>query len=184
MEREIIGASAIALVAVIASLIYLSNRSVRKAQESALPEPSRPTQLTDGIAAFYVSTVFADSPLKRVWAWGLGGRGKALVTVEHDGVSIERQGELGLFLSRDVLTGVSRASATIDKGVEKDGLIAIGLPFAGGGNRIQHSAIEDDDPVLFFEHKFLYRRIKEELPSGKDADYVVPIGKADRKSVV
>lgn len=125
MEREIIGASAIALVAVIASLIYLSNRSVRKAQESALPEPSRPTQLTDGIAAFYVSTVFADSPLKRVWAWGLGGRGKALVTVEHDGVSIERQGESGLFISRDVLTGVSRASATIDKGVEKDGLIAL-----------------------------------------------------------
>ncbi len=125
MEREIIGASAIALVALIASLIYLSNRSVRKAQESALPEPSRPTQLTAGIAAFYVSTVFADSPLKRVWAWGLGGRGKALVTVEHDGVSIERQGELGLFISRDALTGVSRASATIDKGVEKDGLIAL-----------------------------------------------------------
>ena len=40
------------------------------------------------------------------------------------------------------------------------------------------SAIRDNNPVLFFEHKFLYRRIKEELPIGKDADYVVPIGKA------
>src|SRR6186713_895224 len=37
------------------------------------------------------------------------------------------------------------------------------------------SAIRDPDPVLFFEHKFLYRRIKEELPSG---DFTVPIGKA------
>jgi pyruvate/2-oxoglutarate/acetoin dehydrogenase E1 component len=37
------------------------------------------------------------------------------------------------------------------------------------------SAIRDDDCVLFFEHKYLYRRIKEELPAG---DYVVPIGKA------
>jgi len=37
------------------------------------------------------------------------------------------------------------------------------------------AAIRDDDPVLFFEHKYLYRRIKEELPSG---DHVVPIGKA------
>ncbi len=37
------------------------------------------------------------------------------------------------------------------------------------------AAIRDDDPVLFFEHKFLYRRIKEELPT---EDYVVPIGKA------
>jgi len=37
------------------------------------------------------------------------------------------------------------------------------------------SAIRDNNPVLFFEHKFLYRRIKEEIPTG---DYVVPIGKA------
>src|SRR5450755_1686566 len=37
------------------------------------------------------------------------------------------------------------------------------------------SAIRDDDPVIFFEHKFLYRRIKEVLPPG---DWTVPIGKA------
>jgi 2-oxoisovalerate dehydrogenase E1 component beta subunit len=37
------------------------------------------------------------------------------------------------------------------------------------------AAVRDNNPVLFFEHKFLYRRIKEELPS---EDYTVPIGKA------
>src|SRR5208282_222127 len=37
------------------------------------------------------------------------------------------------------------------------------------------SAIRDNNPVLFFEHKFLYRRIKEELPA---EEYTVPIGKA------
>jgi len=37
------------------------------------------------------------------------------------------------------------------------------------------AAIRDDNPVIFYEHKFLYRRIKEEVPEG---DYVVPIGKA------
>jgi 2-oxoisovalerate dehydrogenase E1 component beta subunit len=37
------------------------------------------------------------------------------------------------------------------------------------------SAIRDNNPVLFFEHKFLYRRIKEEIPAG---DYTVPLGKA------
>src|SRR5438132_9835816 len=37
------------------------------------------------------------------------------------------------------------------------------------------SAIRDGDPVLFFEHKALYRRIKEDLPS---EDFTVPLGKA------
>jgi pyruvate/2-oxoglutarate/acetoin dehydrogenase E1 component len=37
------------------------------------------------------------------------------------------------------------------------------------------SAVRDNNPVLFFEHKFLYRRIKEELPEG---EFTVPLGKA------
>jgi len=37
------------------------------------------------------------------------------------------------------------------------------------------SAIEDPNPVLFFEHKHLYRRIKAEVP---DERYTTPIGKA------
>ncbi len=37
------------------------------------------------------------------------------------------------------------------------------------------AAIRDPDPVLFFEHKYLYRRIKETLPA---EDYSVPIGVA------
>lgn len=37
------------------------------------------------------------------------------------------------------------------------------------------AAIRDDDCVLFFEHKYLYRRVKEEMPAG---DHVVPIGSA------
>ena len=37
------------------------------------------------------------------------------------------------------------------------------------------AAIRDDDPVLYIEHKFLYRRVKEDLPAD---DFIVPIGKA------
>ena len=36
------------------------------------------------------------------------------------------------------------------------------------------AAVRDDDPVLYFEHKYLYRRIKEDVP---EKDYIVPIGK-------
>jgi pyruvate/2-oxoglutarate/acetoin dehydrogenase E1 component len=37
------------------------------------------------------------------------------------------------------------------------------------------AAIRDEDPVLFFEHKYLYRRVRDVLPEG---DHVVPIGQA------
>ncbi|PWA13197.1 alpha-ketoacid dehydrogenase subunit beta [Pueribacillus theae] len=40
------------------------------------------------------------------------------------------------------------------------------------------SAIRDEDPVLFFEHKRAYRLIKGEVP---EEEYTLPIGKADVK---
>lgn len=40
---------------------------------------------------------------------------------------------------------------------------------------LMKAAIRDNNPVLFFEHKYLYRRIKEEVPEG---EYIVPLGKA------
>jgi pyruvate/2-oxoglutarate/acetoin dehydrogenase E1 component len=46
---------------------------------------------------------------------------------------------------------------------------------ASDAKGLMKAAIRDDDCVLFFEHKYLYRRIKEQLPAG---DHVVPIGKA------
>jgi pyruvate/2-oxoglutarate/acetoin dehydrogenase E1 component len=38
------------------------------------------------------------------------------------------------------------------------------------------AAIRDEDPVLYFEHKYLYRRVKEDLPDGEEI--LTPIGKA------
>jgi 2-oxoisovalerate dehydrogenase E1 component beta subunit len=37
------------------------------------------------------------------------------------------------------------------------------------------ASIRDNNPVIFFEHKYLYRRIKEDIPTD---DYIVPLGKA------
>jgi len=40
------------------------------------------------------------------------------------------------------------------------------------------AAIRDPDPVIYFEHKYLYRRIKGPVP---ETDCVIPIGKAEIK---
>jgi pyruvate/2-oxoglutarate/acetoin dehydrogenase E1 component len=59
--------------------------------------------------------------------------------------------------------------------VHTPGLKVVYPATASDAKGLMKAAIRDDDCVLFFEHKYLYRRIKEELPVG---DHVVPIGKA------
>jgi 2-oxoisovalerate dehydrogenase E1 component beta subunit len=55
------------------------------------------------------------------------------------------------------------------------GLKIVAPATASDAKGLLKAAIRDEDCVLFFEHKYLYRRIKETLPPG---DHVVPIGKA------
>lgn len=55
------------------------------------------------------------------------------------------------------------------------GLKIVSPATAEDAKGLMKAAIRDDDCVLFFEHKYLYRRIKGTMPSG---DHVTPIGKA------
>ena len=55
-------------------------------------------------------------------------------------------------------------------------LVAPSTPYDAKG--LLKAAIRDPNPVIYFEHKFLYRRIKATLP---EDDFIVPIGKADVK---
>jgi 2-oxoisovalerate dehydrogenase E1 component beta subunit len=59
--------------------------------------------------------------------------------------------------------------------VHTPGLKVIAPATAHDAKGLIKSAIRDNDPVIFFEHKALYRRIKEDLPA---EEYTIPIGKA------
>src|ERR1035438_8590573 len=59
--------------------------------------------------------------------------------------------------------------------VKTPGLKVVAPATASDAKGLIKAAIRDNDPVIFLEHKGLYRRIKEDLPAG---DYTVPIGKA------
>ncbi len=62
--------------------------------------------------------------------------------------------------------------------VHTPGLKVVAPSTAYDAKGLIKSAIRDEDPVIYFEHKFLYRRIKEDLP---EDEFLVPIGKGDIK---
>jgi 2-oxoisovalerate dehydrogenase E1 component beta subunit len=62
--------------------------------------------------------------------------------------------------------------------VHTPGLKVVCPATASDAKGLLKSAIRDNNPVLFFEHKFLYRRIKEDLSQSGDGSDAVPLGKA------
>src|SRR5690606_41231850 len=59
--------------------------------------------------------------------------------------------------------------------IKTPGLKVVYPAFPTDGKGLMLSALEDPNPVLFFEHKVLYRKYSEEVP---DDYFTIPIGKA------
>jgi 2-oxoisovalerate dehydrogenase E1 component beta subunit len=88
------------------------------------------------------------------------------------------------FVVRGPSGGGVRASAFHSQNPEPwfahaPGLKVICPAFPTDAKGLLKAAIRDDNPCVFFEHKWIYRRIKERVP--EDRDFTVPIGKADVK---
>jgi 2-oxoisovalerate dehydrogenase E1 component beta subunit len=91
-----------------------------------------------------------------------------------------RTGESAPLVVRGPCGGGGRAGPFHSQNVEPYFLNVAGLKMvapatAYDAKGLIRAAIRDPDPVLFFEHKFLYRRAKEVLPA---EEYTVPIGSA------
>ncbi len=59
--------------------------------------------------------------------------------------------------------------------MQSPGLKVVAPATADDAKGLIVSAIRDPNPVMFLEHKHLYRRVKDEVPDG---EYTVPIGEA------
>jgi len=59
------------------------------------------------------------------------------------------------------------------------GIKVICPAFPSDAKGLIKSAVRDDNPCMFLEHKWIYRRIREQVP--EDPDFLVPISSADVK---
>ena len=125
MTRELIAFCALLIVPTIALLAYSSVRKRRRMQEQQLLPLVQAEEGDPFITCLYVSTVFASDPLVRIWARGLGPRGKAQLILNSISLSIKRVGEEGFSIPASEIEALSTSSATIDKGVERNGLLGI-----------------------------------------------------------
>ena len=153
-QRDIVAlACALIFLALIALAVSAIRRRAKKQSGlgalTALETVSGAT--TDEASGFYVSTVFANKPLERIVSHGLLHRGKVDLVVREDGIQVKRLGEASFAISASAITDVARASATIDRGVEQSGLLAISW-LLGETEVITNFRLDAaDDTQAFFE---------------------------------
>lgn len=129
MDRT--GSTTITILILVLALIGMTlGWRARRRRQSNIPHPEPvPAQLGRqllSVEAFYVSTTVADQELNRIAVFGLGFRSRATVTVTASGIILALDGVPETFVPASRIRGVDRATYTIDRVVEKGGLVRLG----------------------------------------------------------
>ena len=158
---------AVLVTALIAFLIIVAFRAWRSRasqQESVFGSPlewlEHPSGARQWTAVQYVATTATGDPLNRVTAHGLGARGFGKVTISSDGVLIERNGERAIGIPTNQILSVEKATTTIDRTVESDGLIQVNWSQDGFGLSTFLRARNNEDRKQIFD--FLLQITKKE----------------------
>lgn len=115
------------LVLVFAGLA-LGWRARRRRQASLPALATPPAALGAALATddgFYVATTRADSPTDRIAVRGLGFRARAGIAVHPEGIVLSIAGQPDAFIPATAIEGVGRATWTIDRVVDRDGLVFV-----------------------------------------------------------
>ena len=128
MDRLAIAAVIIAVVGVVFWLLARNWRARMRRQAELGTLAAPPSDL--GAVAFtedllYVATTRAEEPLERIVVAGLGYRARAVISVAASGILLEIAGEDPAFIPKADIRGAGRATWTIDRAVNTDGLVFI-----------------------------------------------------------
>jgi hypothetical protein len=101
----------------------------RRSRQAGLPALDAPPSDAGAIALvddlLYVATTRADAPLDRITVSGLAFRSRATITVTESGIRLDLAGSAPAFVPRAALRGVGRATWTVDRVVNRDGLVFV-----------------------------------------------------------
>ncbi|MCU1526786.1 MAG: hypothetical protein JWP75_549 [Frondihabitans sp.] len=152
MYRWVIGGAFI-LACIIVWFIMRSGWKRRGKRQAGIARPTlAPADLGAESAnrdLFYVATSRAGDPLDRIVVRGLGFRGRAVVSVHPEGVVLDIAGTQPILIERANLREVGRATWTIDRVVEPDGLIQLGWRL--GNDDVDTFLRDSDDPRVLVE---------------------------------
>lgn len=129
MTKNLMAVISAAVFLILIALAIRAWRSRVADQRAAFSEPNEALEffgeLISSAQGFYAATTFATNHLERIAAYGLGSRGFAQIFVFAEGVLVVRTGERPLAIDKAQLDSVALGQATIDKAVEKEGLLQI-----------------------------------------------------------
>ncbi len=127
-DRILPGAVVIGVLLLLLTLMVLGWRRRQRGQ-SDLPRPlAVPHDAGDEtlrLDALYVASTRADDPLDRIAVAGLGYRARATVVVRERGIQLALAGEPDAYIPAEHVRFVTRATWTVDRVVETDGLVVI-----------------------------------------------------------
>lgn len=163
MDRTAAAVVVLALLALLLGLMWLGWRNLKR-RNSGLPGPA-PIPASDAAEllrtpGMHVATTHAGRPLERVAVRGLAFRASADIRVTASGVELRLAGGTDCFVPRAAVRSVERASWTLDRAVERGGLVVLGWTL-GGSPIDTHLRVEDPAALVAALSTLL------ELPEGR-----------------
>jgi hypothetical protein len=146
MTRELSAVVVFAILALALGLMLLGWLRRRRRQRGIPALSAPPADLGAVLATadvLYLATTRAGSPYDRIAVRGLGFRARGSVTVAESGLVLDLAGA-HRFIPADDLRGVGRATWTIDRVVEADGLVLVGWRL---GDEVLDSYFRADAPA-------------------------------------
>jgi len=128
MDRPLLMALVLGFLLILLALMFLGWRR-RQHSQAGIPRPlglpeeiGEPSRMASG---FYVATTVAGDPLNRIAVAGLGYRARATVAVHAHGLAVSIPGQAPIYIPAGDIRSVQKATWTIDRAVEQDGLVLV-----------------------------------------------------------